>query len=218
MVWSNEQRAFAVEIYFSQSHSIVAVQRAFRTRYQIPPRDRVPDRESILLWVENFRGTGSVSKKRRGRPRTSRTPENIKAVRRSILQSPRRSARKHTCALGISNHSVRQILHQDLHFHPYKMTVVQELTQQDWINRVEACQHLIERLPDDAVVFLLVMKRISIFQAVLISKTRVTAAVSTQGRSIRGPFIVIGLQCGAQYRELGSLFLTFLMKTIARFP
>ena len=33
MVWSNEQRAFAVETYFSQSHSIVAVQRALRTHY-----------------------------------------------------------------------------------------------------------------------------------------------------------------------------------------
>jgi len=63
MVWSNEQRAFAVETYFSQSHSIVAVQRAFRTRYHIPPRDRVPNRKSILLWVENFRETGSVSEK-----------------------------------------------------------------------------------------------------------------------------------------------------------
>ena len=64
MVWSNEQRTFAVESYFSQSHSIVAVQRAFCTRYEIPPRDRVPDRKSILLWVENFRETGSVSEKR----------------------------------------------------------------------------------------------------------------------------------------------------------
>jgi len=155
--------------------TIVAVQRAVRTRYQIPPRDRVPDRKSILLWVENFRGTGSVSKKRRGRPRTSRTPENIEAVRRSVLQSPRRSARKHASALGISNRSVRRILHQYLHFHPYKMVVVQELTQQDWINRV--CEHLIERLPDEAVAFFLVMKRISIFQAVLISKTCVTGAV-----------------------------------------
>ena len=133
--------------------TIVAVQRAVRTRYQIPPRDRVPDRKSILLWVENFRGTGSVSKKRRGRPRTSRTPGNIEAVRRSVLQSPRRSARKHASALGISNRSVRRILHQDRHFHIYKMVVVQELTQQDWINRTEACQRLIERLPDDAVVF-----------------------------------------------------------------
>jgi len=31
MVWSNEQRAFAVQTYFSQSHSILGVQRAFRT-------------------------------------------------------------------------------------------------------------------------------------------------------------------------------------------
>jgi len=60
---------------------------------------------------------------------------------------------KHASALGISNRSVRRILHQDRHFHTYKMVVVQELTQQDWINRTEACQHLIERLPDDAVVF-----------------------------------------------------------------
>ena len=50
------------------------------------------------------------------------------------------------------------------------------------------------------------------------SVTCVTGAVPTQGRSIRGPFIVIGLQCGAQYRESGSLVLTFLMKTIARLP
>ena len=64
MVWSNEQRTFAVETYFSRSHSIAAVQRTFRTRYQIPPRDRVLDRKSILLWVENFRGTGNVSKKK----------------------------------------------------------------------------------------------------------------------------------------------------------
>jgi len=63
MVWSNEQRAFAVETYFSQSHSIVAVQHAFRTRYQIPPRDRVPDRKSILLWVDNFRVWGVCLKK-----------------------------------------------------------------------------------------------------------------------------------------------------------
>ena len=30
----------------------------------LPPRDRVPDRKSILLWIENLRETGSVSEKR----------------------------------------------------------------------------------------------------------------------------------------------------------
>jgi len=47
-------------------------------------------------------------------------------------------------------------------------------------------------LPDDEAVCL-VMKRISMLQAVLISKTCVTGALSTQGRSIKGPFIVIRL-------------------------
>jgi len=119
-VWSNEQRAFAVETYFSQSHSIVAVQRAFRTRYQIPPRDRVPSRKSILLWVENFRETGSVSEKRWGRPRTSRTPENIEAARRSVLQSPRRSARKHHANNG---HNLQDILFTTMWFKTFHIVV-----------------------------------------------------------------------------------------------
>jgi len=95
------------------SHSIVVVQRAFRTRYQIPPRDRVPDRKSILLQVENFRETGSVSEKRWGWPRTSRTPENIEAVRRSVLQSPRLSARKHHAN---NSHYLQDILFKTMWF------------------------------------------------------------------------------------------------------
>jgi len=89
MVWSNEQRAFVVETYFSQSHSIVAVQRAFRTRYQIPPRDRVPDRKSILLWVENFRETGSVWKKMRTITDLSNTREHrgCQTVRFAVSQA-----------------------------------------------------------------------------------------------------------------------------------
>lgn len=153
MAWSNEQRAFAVETYFSQNRSIVAVQRAMRTRYQIPPRNSVPDRKSILLWVENFRACGSVVKKRVGAQRTVRTPENIERVRRSVLQSPKRSARKHAASLALSSRTVRRILHEDLQFHPYKMVMAQELSQQDRQNRLQACENFIENLPEDAHIF-----------------------------------------------------------------
>ena len=132
MVWSNEQRAFAVETYLSQSHSIVAVQRAFRTRYQIPLRDRVPDRKSILLWVENFMETGSVSEKRWGRPRTSRTPENIEAVRRSVLQSPRRSARKPHANNG---HHLQDILFKTMWF-KISHVVVSESKNKIFVSRI----------------------------------------------------------------------------------
>lgn len=51
--------------------TIVAAQRAFRTQLQIPSHVSVSDHKSILLWVKNFRETGSVVKKRNGRQRSS---------------------------------------------------------------------------------------------------------------------------------------------------
>jgi len=108
------------------------VQRAFRTRYQIPPRDRVPDRKSILLWVENFRETGSMSEKRRGRPRISRKPENFEAVRRSVLQSPRRSAPKHHTNSG---HHLQDILFKTMWFKTSHV-VVSESENKGFVSRI----------------------------------------------------------------------------------
>ena len=45
MRWSGEERAFAVEAYFSNHKSIIATQRAFRNHFNIAPRGPVPDRK-----------------------------------------------------------------------------------------------------------------------------------------------------------------------------
>ena len=68
------------------------------------------------------------------RPRHVRTLENVAAVRDAVKQSPRHSARKQGSALGLSRHSLRGILHKDLQFHPYKMKLVQEMKEWDWLN------------------------------------------------------------------------------------
>lgn len=115
-MWTNAQRAFAVEVYIRENESVIAAQRAFRIRFQIPRNRQVPDRKSIVLWVQNFRETGSVIKKGGGRPRTARTNENIEIVRRSVERSPKRSARRHAAALRLSDRTVRRILHQDFIF------------------------------------------------------------------------------------------------------
>ena len=74
-----------------------------------------------------MRGSGSaLPRKPSGRPRSVRTPENLQRVRASIEQYPRRFARKHAAALGISDRTVRRILHADLRMRPYKMVVAQE--------------------------------------------------------------------------------------------
>jgi len=153
MLWSRQHRAFTAEAYFSNSRSIVAVQRAFRLHFHVPPRGRVPDRKSILMWVDAFRETGNVSKMKKGPTRTVTTPENIERVRSSMQQSPKRSARKHALALGISRRSLHRIIHDELHFHPYKMVVVQQLTERDYANRQTSCEQLIDTLPNDALVF-----------------------------------------------------------------
>ena len=70
-----------------------------------------------------------------------------------MLRSPRRSARKHASALGLSDRSVRKILHQDLHFHPYKMAIVQELYERDFNSQRNAREVLLEVIPEDAIVF-----------------------------------------------------------------
>jgi len=113
----------------------------------------VPDRKTILLWISNLQATGfTLKRKSPGRPRTVRTPENVKAVRASIQQSPKRSAHKHAMALGISSRSLRRILHADLNLHPYKMMLAQELRERDHANHRAISAEILEQIPDAAVL------------------------------------------------------------------
>ncbi|PSN41622.1 hypothetical protein C0J52_17771 [Blattella germanica] len=109
------------------NESVVATQRAFRQHFNIHRNDSVPARNTIKLWIKNFRQTACATKKKpEGRPRSIRTPENVEQVRRAVVNSPQRS----TClvsALGITDRTVRRILHQDLHFHPYKLVTVHKV-------------------------------------------------------------------------------------------
>ncbi|CAG9581884.1 unnamed protein product [Danaus chrysippus] len=78
MLWSREQRAFAVESFFSNGRSLVTTQRAFRARFEIPPHRLVPGRNSILSWFNSIREYGSVAKSLNAKlQQTIRTPENI---------------------------------------------------------------------------------------------------------------------------------------------
>jgi hypothetical protein len=56
----------------------------------------------------------------------SAQPQRMWRVRAALQQSPRHSAR-HSVALGMSDRSFRRMLHMNLHFHPLKIQMVQEL-------------------------------------------------------------------------------------------
>lgn len=152
MEWAKAERVFAVKAYFSNDRSIITTQVAFHTRSNIEPHGRFSGRQSIVSGMNNFRETGNVKEKNQGPARTERSPQNIDLLRLSVLWSRTRPARKHTAAVGLSNCSVRQILHEKLKFHPYKLSVVQELNPRDFAARENACEALL-CMPHNAIVF-----------------------------------------------------------------
>ncbi|GFX27051.1 LAM_G_DOMAIN domain-containing protein [Trichonephila clavipes] len=77
---SRQQRAFAVEAYFSNGRSVIGGKLAFRRHFDIPPRGRVPDRKCVLIRMDAFRVMGSVFKERKGSLKTVRTPENVERI------------------------------------------------------------------------------------------------------------------------------------------
>lgn len=154
MVWTGVHRGFVVRAYYENNHSVIATQRAFRIHFGIPRNESIPSANTIKFWIRQLEETGStLSGLGHGAPRTVRTPENVQLVRESIEQSPRRSARKHAVALGISDRSLRRILHEDLSFHPYKLMLVQELHATDYDNRKNLCQQILMRIPPTSTFF-----------------------------------------------------------------
>ena len=146
--WSVQQRIFCVE-QFVLSKSVVSVHREFRRKFgDDRQRGAVPSRKIIGQWVRQWRETGSVQVKGRTRRNTVRSPENIQRVRRALERSPRRSVRRHSQLLNLSHRSARQILHHDLHFHPYKLQIVHELTAAHKALRFRCCQQMVHTHAD----------------------------------------------------------------------
>ena len=73
-----------------------------------------------------------MKKKLPGPVATVQTPEKVGRVREAVVRSPTRSARRHAVELGMSESTLRRILHKDLGFHPYKMMIIQTLNKGDY--------------------------------------------------------------------------------------
>ena len=73
-------------------------------------------------------------------------------IRIAIVKSPRRSVRRHSAAIGLSDRSVRRILHKDLNFHPVKIATVQELSDHNMANRRISSEQLLKMLNGDGVI------------------------------------------------------------------
>jgi hypothetical protein len=65
------------------------------------------------------------------------TPDNLEQVRYAMLQSPCRSAWGQALTLRLYERSTCRIVHKDLHYHPYKIQVAQELSEPDKVSQLQ---------------------------------------------------------------------------------
>lgn len=103
--------------------------------------------EPGIRWIVNrFEETGSVEGRRPYQhARPARTRENVAAVSESVREGPTTSTRRRSQQLGISDTTLRRILHIDLHLHPYKIQLTQELKPADHQQRRVFVNWLLER-------------------------------------------------------------------------
>jgi hypothetical protein len=85
MHWTCEQRAFAVEAYFSNVRFLIATQRAFHSRFRIRPSGWVRDRKLIVARVNTYRAGGSANARGPGPcvmlgQRTAPTPKTVALI------------------------------------------------------------------------------------------------------------------------------------------
>ena len=71
---------------------------------------------------------------------TARTSENVAVVREATERNPHRSARRDSVSLGLSEATVRRILHKCLYFTPHKIQVTHALHERYYASRVNFCQ------------------------------------------------------------------------------
>lgn len=132
--YAGPHRTFCVRAYFRNGDSIVTAQRLYRAEYHTR---NAPSENSIRRWIHMFENTGTtIQIPSSSRSRTVRDEETIEEVRRPVLQNPSLSVRKRVQQLNIKKSSLHVILTKDLHLKAYKIQLVQELKDVDFVSRV----------------------------------------------------------------------------------
>lgn len=135
------ERGILVTIYLTNNRSVTLTQREFRRRF---PGRPTPTGETLRRLAARLEETGTTrDAARRGRPRSSRSAENIAAVAEDVMEAPSTSTRRRATQMGISRRSLQRILVQDLKMFPYKVQTVHQLLAADRQSRLTYAQAIL---------------------------------------------------------------------------
>lgn len=124
-----EERVKVIKSHYKNGECFVSTFRALRGDFG---RHNRPTQPTITNIIRKFEETGSVCDVvRRLHHRNARTPENIGAVGASVDDDPNLSIPRRAQVLGLTYGTLWRILHLDLHLHPYKVQLTQQLKPTD---------------------------------------------------------------------------------------
>lgn len=127
-----------VQFYFDQGYSTPEIVRLLK-------KEKI-SKQFVYYTIQKLRDTGSIQdRKRTGRPRTVRTPELQKKIRRILKKNPQRSLNKLSQKLNISDRSLRRVVHEDLGLKTYKKRKHHGLNVAQRKKRVDRCRMLLRR-------------------------------------------------------------------------
>jgi Helix-turn-helix domain (DUF4817) len=145
--YTPQERGKIVSIFLRNNSSVILAQREFRRQFPGRPAPTAKTFRRLATRLEETGNTRDVA--RRGRPRTSRSQENIAAVTEDVEESPGTSTRRRATQLGISRRSLQRILVKELKMFPYKVQTVHQLLAVDRQSRVTYAQAILNLDQDE---------------------------------------------------------------------
>lgn len=145
-----EQRVFVVERWWYHHKKTALVVDDFMARFpNVPP----PSRQAMRNLCIRFHAHGYVQDSpRSGRPRTTRTPDNMDLVAESCVHEPHTSTRRRSAELGINRCGLRRML-KELHFKSYRPKLLHALHPDDGGHRIQFAETFLIRNEADPDFF-----------------------------------------------------------------
>lgn len=107
---------------------------------------------TVITTIRRYEETGSVKDRpRSGRPKEATNEEQSLATLQSFVEDPSISLRRVSEEQGISRGSVAKIMKLNK-WHPYKIHLHQELSEDDFDRRVEFCEIMMQMIDDDPLL------------------------------------------------------------------
>ena len=150
---SQQEKVEMVLIYGESRRDVKQAILVYAERF---PNRRTPSRASFYRVIKQFSEEGSVQPKKRRRRRTATDEDREVAVLAAVNYDPHVSSRELATNAGMSKSSVLRILKRHK-FHPYHVSLHQQLHGDDYVNRLTFCRWAQDRLRNNNNFFQLVL-------------------------------------------------------------